>query len=909
MSVGVGGTSGTGFVKAPAPGETPPASDVGGKAHNLARLAAIPGVHVPPWLVIGARAFDAFVLDGADLALESSRLRERVASLAMPAPLADALRSALAERGLVGTVVAVRSSATAEDAAAASFAGQFTSVLGVPVADDLDDLWRAIRTVWLSAFSERALAYAAGQAAASGLRMAVIVQALAPARAAGVAFSIDPVSGDRDVAVVSAVYGLGELLVSGDVDADTMRVTREGRIDAVLADKEHALLRSASPDGDAVGGGTVRVEVPTPLRRAGAISEAQTLEIASLARRLEETLGAPQDVEWAIGTPGVETIGGPVAGETLYILQTRPITATGRSPVGERRVWDNSNIIESYSGVTTPLTFSFARGVYEQVYRQFCELLGVRRTVIDAHRDVFANMLGLISGRVYYNLLNWYRVLALLPGYAWNREFMERMMGVRERLAETPAAPGAGERSRDAGRLLRSVAGLWREHRRLEHEIALFYARVNRALGPVERVDLDEWSADDLAALYRRLESELLLHWRPPLVNDFFAMIWFGVLGRLVERWLPDAAPTLVNDLLVGEGGIISTEPARRIMSLASMVVATPALHDAFRAQSDDDALLRQLRADGRHAEFLAAFDAYLARFGDRCIGELKLETTTPAENPGYIVGMTRAYVGQQQTDAARGTSPEAAVREGAEAFVRERLSGMRRRTFFHVLRHVRARIRDRENLRFERTRVFGAVRRIFRGLGHRLHELGRLEHHRDVFHLTVEETFAAVAGTGVSVDLRPLVAARRAEFAQWEQDPSPPDRFETRGPPVAPPPLAAAGTPFDGDLRGLGCCPGIVRAPVRVVRDPSRAGDLQGHILVAERTDPGWTLLFPTASGLLVQRGSLLSHSAIVAREVGLPCVVAIPGLMDSLADGEWVEMDGTSGSVRRIAAPEISS
>jgi pyruvate,water dikinase len=488
-----------------------------------------------------------------------------------------------------------------------------------------------------------------------------------------------------------------------------------------------------------------------------------------------------------------------------------------------------------------------------------------------------------------------------------NREFMERMMGVRERLTDAPAPPGAGERSRDAGRLLRSVGRLWREHRRLEHEIAEFYARVNRSLAPVEQVNLDEWPADELAALYRRLESELLLHWRPPLVNDFFAMIWFGVLGRLVERWLPEAQPTLVNDLLVGEGGIISTEPARRVMSLAAMVAATPALHDAFRAQPDDDALLRQLRAEGRHAEFLAAFDAYLARFGDRCIGELKLETTTPSEDPGFIIRMTRAYVAQQQTDAARGTTQEATVRERAEGFVRERLSGARRRAFFHVLRHARARIRDRENLRFERTRVFGAVRRIFRGLGHRLQELGRLDHHRDVFHLTVEETFAAVAGTGVTVDLRPLVAIRRAEFERWEREPAPPDRFETLGPPVAPPPIAAtSATAGDGDLQGLGCCPGIVRSPVRVVRDPSRAGDLQGHILVAERTDPGWTLLFPTASGLLVQRGSLLSHSAIVAREVGLPCVVAIPGLMDALTDGEWVEMNGASGSIRRIAAPE---
>ena len=118
----------------------------------------------------------------------------------------------------------------------------------------------------------------------------------------------------------------------------------------------------------------------------------------------------------------------------------------------------------------------------------------------------------------------------------------------------------------------------------------------------------------------------------------------------------------------------------------------------------------------------------------------------------------------------------------------------------------------------------------------------------------------------------------------------------------MPPPPAAGVGGSEDGVLRGLGCCPGIVRAPVRLVRDPRDAGELSGHILVAERTDPGWTLLFPTARGILVERGSLLSHSAIVAREMGLPCVVSIPGLMETLHDGEVVEMDGAHGTVRRL-------
>ena len=217
--------------------------------------------------------------------------------------------------------------------------------------------------------------------------------------------------------------------------------------------------------------------------------------------------------------------------------------------------------------------------------------------------------------------------------------------------------------------------------------------------------------------------------------------------------------------------------------------------------------------------------------------------------------------------------------------------------------------MRDRENLRFERTRVFGVVRRIFLSLGNHLIAAGRLDRTRDAFYLTREELFAYFEGTGVTRDLRSLAGQRRKEFEGFASGPPPPERFETFGPPddqdvsVTPP---SAEIRNATELSGTGCCPGIVRAPVRIVREPKGVHDLTGHILVAERTDPGWTLLFPAANGLLVQRGSLLSHSAIVAREIGLPCVVGIANLLDTLRDGEMVEMDGASGRIRRLEAEQ---
>jgi pyruvate,water dikinase len=221
------------------------------------------------------------------------------------------------------------------------------------------------------------------------------------------------------------------------------------------------------------------------------------------------------------------------------------------------------------------------------------------------------------------------------------------------------------------------------------------------------------------------------------------------------------------------------------------------------------------------------------------------------------------------------------------------------------VLTQAQRRVRDRENLRLERTRLFGRVRRIFIELGRRFAALNVLGDPRDIFYLEVDEVLAFVEGRSTVTDLRSLTALRRSEFLRYEQESAPDDRFETRG-------LAYtaqshrqefAATAAAGDaLQGLGCSPGVVRGPVRVVRDPRTVLLDRKTILVAEHTDPGWIMIFPSALGVLVERGSLLSHAAIVARELGIPAVVSLPGLTHWLQDGDWVELDGRTGRVRKI-------
>jgi phosphohistidine swiveling domain-containing protein len=854
-------------------------TDLGGKAAALRDLE-IHGLEIPRWFVISPAAWQdcraAYAADG-DVQPTSG----------LAAAWQEAAQAIAGSDGLL----AVRSSASDEDGAEHSFAGQMDSFLAVRI----DELPLKVAAVWRSAFSERIQAYRKERGLGSAGPPAVLVQRLIDARAAGVAFAADPVSGRWGVSVVCAVVGLGTRLVGGEGDADTWRVGRLGDIiERNIVTKTHA-HRPAGRAGNAEG--VCDALVADPL--APALSDEEVLAIAALAQRCSVAKGWPQDIEWAIQDG------------SLFLLQSRPITTLGRcaDPDGRAALWDNSNIAESYGGVTTPLTYSFARRAYEEVYRQFCRMMGVSQTRIAANADTFRAMIGMVRGRVYYDLLTWYRVLALLPGFQANRGFMEQMMGVKEglpkELAGEFAAPTGWQKFRDGLSLGRSLLGLVRNHLTMTGQIRRFYLRLNQALAE-PAIPLARQRPDELVASYRYLERQLLTRWDAPLNNDFLAMIFYGVLRKLCAAWCVDTDGTLQNDLIGGEGGVVSAEPAVRVRALAALVCDDPAFAAALRTEP----LHRLIMAARRRPAFWAAFQDYLARFGDRCLEELKLESATLHDDPLPLLRAIGHFATRVQEAP---TAVAADMRRAAESRVRQALGWhpLRRLVFHWVLGQARRRVRDRENLRFERTRLFGRVRRILMELGRRLHSVGVLDSPRDIYHLELEEALGFVTGTATCDDLRALARARAQAYASYQTTPAPGDRFSTCGwipvgnsfvapMAVATPPEGGSG---DGSMRtGTGCCPGVVRGIARVVRDPRGVELPTGSILVAERTDPGWIMLFPAATGLVVERGSLLSHSAIVARELGLPAVVGIPGCTAWIIDGDLIELDGSTGMVRKL-------
>lgn len=762
---------------------------------------------------------------------------------------------------------AVRSSAGGEDGQQHSFAGLYTTRLGVPTAA----LEATVAELWSAADGPALARYRQLLGAETGAsdRPALLLQPMLPATVAGVAFGADPVSGRRGVTLVQAVAGVAADLLAGRCSGDRYCLAGDGR---VLDQQPLAPGR--------------------PL-----LSTAMLQRLQRLLGDLERQLGAPQDVEWALDGEG-----------RIWLLQVRPITRLGPAPAagGAGGLWDNSNIVESYAGVTTPLTFSFARKAYTEVYAGFCRFMGVEARLIRRHRGVLATMIGFHNGRIYYNLQSWYRVLSLLPGYGLNAPFLEQMLGVQQPLEPAERARLRLEPSTaalaDLLRLARLLLAMGVNAAGLERRRRAFRRRLDRVLlPPATLAALAEADPQQLVQHYRRLEGQLLSHWDAPLINDFFAMVIYGVLRGLLGRWRLDPEGRLLQAWISDLGAVISAEPHRRIAALGRRLAREPSLV-AVLADGGPDPIARAL-AD--HPWLQAEIDAYLEAFGDRCLGELKLETRTLRDDP---LPLLRSLAAAAIAGGAGGPGPGGppppvpTLPRQCPPWQRLPLGWLRRR--------LRRLLAERENLRFERTRVFGQARRLLLSLGRRYAELGLLDRGDDAVFLEVEELLGLVEGTGTCTDVRGLVALRRRQWLQQRAMAPLPRRFVTQGlPHLDLPAAAAAAVPGAEGWQGLGCSPGRVQAAIERVGDPllwleqRRSGLGARPILVAQATDPGWVLLFPHAAGLLVERGSALSHVAIVAREVGLPMVTELAGIAARLADGDRVEIDGASGRVRLLA------
>jgi phosphohistidine swiveling domain-containing protein len=824
---------------------------IGGKGRGLYLLSRL-GVPVPAFAIVTTHAYREGVRGG------TARL---------PDGLEAELRAQAAALG--GGRFAVRSSATVEDGREGSFSGQFETVLDTEVSK----LGAAVLAVWRSAFSERALAARARSGGnTNDFAMAVVLQRQIPATISGVAHTVH-LAGERlNEAVISVVAGAGEALVSGESTGETWAVPYAG-----------PPRRLGPPSGE-------------PLLKPGHIEE-----LLLCLPRIEAWLGCPQDIEFAF------------VGTDLHLLQSRPITASGKSLVvnpldrPDLTIWDNSNIAESYAGPTSPLTFSFLRTSYANVYRETGQVLGLKPEDVAANESYYQHLLGYFRGRVYYNLASWYQLVLQLPGGEKNARNMERMMGVQQRL------PAAAARVPSSSTQLRYGFKLLSLYWKLPALVQEFHRFFGKLYIRYRGKDLASLSLGQLAKVYRDIEVELHCRWTAPIAGDIFCMIFMGLLQELARRYgLEDGGP-IVNDLLAAHLESYATRPVAALARMAALIRSREDWSQLFHTATPSD-IKKRLDSDPTLAPVRRALDDYLLEFGDRFAGELKLEELPLRENPEWILSVLKGQV-------ALGSTPEQAREKdkarsrAAEDSALMRLGYLRRKVFSWCLSTTRAFIAFREGMRFDRSRLFGLTRDIFRQMGRRLFAAGVLADPQDIFFLSVDECLGYAEGLALTRNLGDLVKVRKEEWDHDRAAPPPPDRFWTVGAAHSWIPLAAAdasgpaGDLGPDELSGIGCYPGTVTGEACVVHRPDEPGALAGKILVARSNDPGWVPLYTSVRGILLERGSALSHAANMAREMGIPAILGIPGLLARVKSGDQLRMDARTGRVKILPVGTVQS
>ncbi len=863
--------------------------DLGGKAWNLCRLHG-QGFSVPAFCVVTSRLFEKSVrpwaaeFNGALGILEdspndridelSTRLQGLVRELRFSENFIAGLFRMLDLLFGSDELLSVRSSVLGEDSARHSFAGQMESFLNVRRSD----IPEAIKNVWASAFSSRALLYRKEKRIRkTRILAAVIIQKMVDAAASGVLFTKDPDDGSREC-IVSAGFGLGEGVVSNRVETDTYRIPWHGNeISKKVAVKDFLVT-----PGDRTRGGTSLAPVPEKKRREPVLSDEQILLVRDIGLRIERSFGAAQDIEWAFDQRG-----------SLFILQARPVIFADRGrSTSAVRVWDNSNIVESYPGLTLPLTFSFIRRCYERIFREAALKLTIHKKALKKRSDIFGNMVGLLNGRVYYNLLNWYAMQAHFPGFRRHQASWDQMIGISRKIPFPRARLPVGHRLSSSALLAWKLLSVRRT-------AGIFFRSFNKTYDRFQNKDLSQASEKELISVYSSLDEEIGPIWYHTLHNDFCAMTYYDGLKKLCSRWGFDSEPNLHNNLLCGEPGIESVAPVRSLVGLAEIVRGDPAYRELFR-RGDSQKIWQAIVKDPPLSSLRKALDGHLRAYGDRSLEELKLENPTFREDPARLIGLIREYERCGLTVSAL-EEKERKLRRDAEAAVRARLTNQfRRMAFTFVLRNTRRSIANRENMRFARTRLFGIIRRIFRRMGDLLKEKGVLDQAPDIYYLTVDEVFDFIQGTAVTQDLRALVKVRKAEYRRHAGR-ALKERFETDGIPYLHS-AAATRTESNGNkkLTGISCSSGKAEGRAKVVLDPRAANGDGRYILVAPSTDPGWVFLMVAAKGIVTERGSVLSHTAIIGRELGIPTIAGVKDATRLIPDGADVFIDGSTGEIQ---------
>ncbi|MCP4749099.1 MAG: phosphoenolpyruvate synthase [Desulfobacteraceae bacterium] len=783
------------------------------------------------------------------------------------------------------TLVSVRSSMIgyrieeSEDSADNPFAGISESFLYVK----REGLLEAIRGCWASGFSQEAIVYRhAQQMALTGFAVAVGVQEMVFGQRSFVMFTCDPNTASKDTVIISG-YGIGEGVVQERVPVDHyFKNYATGAITRQIAQKTTKLTFDSEK-----GSGLTEKDVARAYHSVACLSDDEIETLARYGEKIESFFNHPQDIEGAFTEDG-----------KLYFLQSRPVALD----YSRQRVWTNANVTESFPGVTTALTYSFSRFFYRQIFYDGYRQMGWARKLLHDHQAVLDRMIGFIRGRIYYSLTSFYHLHSLNPLFPLFRGYWEKMMGFPSSYQTKPEGILAKIRQRAVFAPEAAWAASIIIYRYFTHQKAMenFYTWWEKLFGPLRGKTYENEDMLKSVDLFHKLWRQVGNNWGITLTNDTFLPMAYGITEALFKKWKLDKDPALLSDLLCGDEKITSVDIILNSVRLAEKVNSDKTLKKVF-LNNNARAIWDKIEKNELNKAFCDAVRRYLHLYGDRGLQELKMEQPNMRHAPWELIKMVQGYAKSAVTAASLQVKEKDVRRKAEQRLYKAlRFRPVRRFILNRLLNRVRILIRNRENSRYNRSELFGFSKNIFRGIGEQLAAKKILSSPVDIMHLSMDDIFGYIDGTGVTENLQALANIRKKEHED-NKSVETSVQITTLGP-VRDNTLTAVCLQDDapGVLKGMGSSTGRVSGIARVILDPTSAPeDTENMILVARETDPGWLFLMLAAKGLVVERGSMLSHTAITGRKFGIPTIVSLPGATTKIPDGANIEIDGASGVV----------
>ncbi|MGN0395167.1 MAG: PEP/pyruvate-binding domain-containing protein [Coprococcus sp.] len=669
---------------------------------------------------------------------------------------------------------AVRSSFDAEDSAKQSYAGQFKTLLYVK----RQDIRKAVYEVRES--YENCLEYDSKSAHHNGK---VIIQEMIDADYSGVIFTANPMGILNEIVVVVG-KGIGCQVVEDKIGTTSY-----------YYNTDDALFYQEQTDD-------------SPL-----LQDSLFEELITIAKKIQQLFQRPMDIEYCIKD------------DTVYVLQARPITTLrNQSPI----ILDNSNIVESYPGVSLPLTQSFVKEIYYKVFRYCILHLSKDENLVNDLDTGLRDMVDVANNRIYYRISNWYSVLNLLPFSRKIIGIWQDMLGVENKEVHLSAKKVS---VKTKIQIIRSFIGLLTNTPKKMDELNAFFS--SQITEYRKRLDALN-TVDSLLELYEEIKEELVQRWDITLVNDMYTFIYTHLAGGKNKQNI---------------GNIKNLESMKPLVALTKL--KKTANQYGFAGE-----------------EYLKERKQYIDEYGDRGLHELKLETKTYRTNPELL---------------------DDYIRNNDFSFTEEKeeVSG----NLF--VRRAKTGIKNREISRMNRSKIFGLTRDIFRKIGELFVEQHKIMDSEDIFYLTIPEI--------KSFDLQPVnLPEKKLAIENSKQVPDYSRLvFDER---IIDKHINGFCKLLSADcLYGIGTSSGCADGEVYVVDDVSDLNAIpKGKILVTKTTDPGWVFLIKNATAIISEKGSLLSHTAIITRELQKPSVVNVKNATVTLKNGMRVLVDGSRGIVQ---------